>query len=152
VLAEAQSGTKGSNNKLRRRHVAAGGGYKVLIVSEEHSNSEPLAKVFFLRGNPVRTAYTAEQAIEIVAAWGPDLAIIDVVLPKMNGIDLAVLLRENYPACHVLLVSGQLLTSTLAEQMAETGHPLSILAKPVAVNDLLETATTLLSAKLKPDA
>ena len=48
----------------------ATGGYKVLIVSEEHANSQSLAQVFSLRGNNIRTAYTAEQAIEIVAAWG----------------------------------------------------------------------------------
>ena len=131
-------------------HVA--GGYKVLIVSEEHSNSESLAQVFSLRGNAVRTAYTAEQAIEIVAAWTPGLVIVDVVLPKMSGIDLAVLLRETCPSCHILMVSGQLVTLALTEQGAENGHLLSILAKPMAVNDLLETATTLLSAKAKPDA
>lgn len=128
------------------------GGYKVLIVSEQHSNSESLAQVFSLRGNSIRTAYTAEQAIEIVAAWRPGLAIVDVVLPRMNGIDLAVLLRETCPSCHVLLVSGQLVTLALADQKPENGHLLNILARPMAVNDLLETATTLLSAKAKPDA
>jgi DNA-binding NtrC family response regulator len=132
--------------------VNATGGYKVLIVSEEHANSESLAQVFSLRGNNIRTAYTAEQAIEIVAAWGPGIAIIDVALPKMSGIDLAVLLRETCPSCHVLLVSGQLVTSALAGQKPENGYLLNILAKPMAVNDLLETATTLLSARSKPDA
>jgi DNA-binding NtrC family response regulator len=132
--------------------VNAAGGYKVLIVSEEHSNSESLAQVFSLRGNNIRTAYTAEQAIEIVASWRPGLAIIDVVLPKMSGIDLALLLRETCSSCHVLLVSGQLVTSALAGQKPENGHLLNILAKPMAVNDLLETATTLLSARAKPDA
>jgi CheY-like chemotaxis protein len=132
--------------------VNVAGGYKVLIVSEEHINSVSLAELFSFRGNPVRTAYTAEQAIETVAAWGPDLAIIDVVLPKMSGIDLAVLLRETYPFCHILLVSGQLVTSALADEEDRKGYLLNTPAKPMAVNDLLETATALLSAKAKPDA
>lgn len=125
---------------------------KVLIVDDEHAISDSLAKIFVLRGYLVKTAYSAEQAIEIIAAWEPSLAIVDVVLPKMNGIDLAILLRENYPACNVLLVSGQLITSELADEAAQKGHTFDILAKPVPLPDLLETAAALLSAKAKPDA
>lgn len=127
-------------------------GYKVLVVDDEHAISDSLARIFSLRGYVVRTAYSAEQAIEIVAEWRPALAIVDVVLPKMSGIDLAILLRENHPSCHVLLVSGQLATSDLAEEAAQNGHIFNILAKPVPLHDLLETASTLLSAKRKPDA
>ncbi|MGB6191887.1 MAG: response regulator [Terracidiphilus sp.] len=126
--------------------------YKVLIVDDEHAISDSLAKIFVLRGYMVKTAYSAEQAIEIIAAWEPALAIVDVVLPKMTGIDLAILLRENYPLCNVLLVSGQLITSELADEAAQKGHTFDILAKPVPLPDLLETAAALLSAKAKPDA
>ena len=126
--------------------------YKVLIVDDEHAISDSLAQIFTLRGYMVRTAYSAEQAIEIVAEWKPALAILDVVLPKMSGIDLAILLREHYPSCHVLLVSGQLVTSDLADQAAQAGHVFDILAKPVPLPDLLETASALLSAKSKLDA
>ncbi len=126
--------------------------HKVLIVDDEHAISDSLAKIFVLRGYMVKTAYSAEQAIEIIVAWEPALAIVDVVLPKMSGIDLAILLRENYPLCNVLLVSGQLITSELADEAALKGHTFDILAKPVPLPDLLETAAALLSAKVKTDA
>ncbi len=126
--------------------------HKVLIVDDEHAISDSLAQIFVLRGYMVKTAYSAEQAIEIIAAWEPGLAIVDVVLPKMSGIDLAILLRENYPSCNVLLVSGQLITSELADEAAQKGHTFDILAKPVPLVDLLESAAALLSAKAKTDA
>jgi DNA-binding NtrC family response regulator len=126
--------------------------HKVLIVDDEHAISDSLAQIFLLRGYLVRTAYSAEQALEILAEWRPSLAILDVVLPKMSGIDLAILIKENYPSCHVLLVSGQLVTSDLAEEAAQNGHVFNILAKPVPLPDLLETASALLSAKRKQDA
>ena len=130
----------------------ASSNHKVLIVDDEHAISDSLAQIFLLRGYMVKTAYSAEQAIEIVATWEPSLAIVDVVLPRMSGIDLAILLREHYPFCNVLLVSGQLITSELADEAAEKGHTFDILAKPVPLPDLLETAAALLSAKAKPDA
>lgn len=126
--------------------------HKVLIVDDEHAISDSLAEIFMLRGYMVRAAYSAEQAIEIISEWEPALAIVDVVLPKMTGIDLAIMLREHYPFCHVLLVSGQLITSELADEAAQKGHTFDILAKPVPLPDLLETAAALLSAKSKPDA
>ena len=55
------------------------------------------------RGSP----YSAEGAIDILSTWQPEVAILDVVLPRMNGIDLAIVVRENYPQCQVLLFSGQ---------------------------------------------
>ena len=129
------------------------GAYRVLIVGDEHSHSESLAEIFSMRGNLVKTAYCAEQAIEIVVAWKPALAIVDVVLPKMNGIDLAVLIQENQPSCHVILVSGRLIaTAELEQEMTANGSFFNILAKPMPVNELLETASALLSPKAKPDA
>jgi DNA-binding NtrC family response regulator len=128
------------------------GNHRVLIVDDEHAISDSLAQIFVLRGYSVKTAYSAEQAIEIVSTWEPSLAILDVVLPKMSGIDLAILLQEHYPFCHVLLVSGQLVTSELADEAAQKGHSFDILAKPVPLPDLLETAAALLSAKAKTDS
>jgi DNA-binding NtrC family response regulator len=128
------------------------GEYKVLIVGDDHSHSETLAHIFSMRGYLVRTAYCAEQAIETLAAWEPALAIVDIVLPQMNGIDLAILIREHLPACNVLLISGRLISTSEAEESADNAHLLNTLVKPIPVNDLLETASALLSAKTKPDA
>jgi DNA-binding response OmpR family regulator len=62
--------------------------HRVLIVDDERTTADTLALVFSSGGYETQTAYTTEQAIEVVAEWLPDLAIIDVVLPQTNGIDL----------------------------------------------------------------
>jgi CheY-like chemotaxis protein len=89
------------------------GGHKVLVVDDERTIADTLATIFSKRGYDTRKAYSAEQALEIVAQWPPDLAILDVVLPKMYGIDLAILLAEKLPKCETLLFSGQALTADL---------------------------------------
>jgi DNA-binding response OmpR family regulator len=68
---------------------------KVLIVDDEKNIGESLAAIFTSRGYESKTAVSAEQAVEIIAGWEPDLAILDVGLPKMNGIDLAIALKNG---------------------------------------------------------
>jgi DNA-binding response OmpR family regulator len=95
--------------------------HKVLIVDDERTIADMLALIFSSGGYETQTAYTAEQAIEIVAEWLPDLAIIDVVLPQINGIDLAILLTAQCPACRLMLFSGQSVTVDLLAEAATKG-------------------------------
>jgi DNA-binding NtrC family response regulator len=120
---------------------------KILLVDDERTIADTLAQIFSTNGYEARAAYSAEQAIEITAEWMPDLAIIDVVLPRMNGIDLAVLLTAQCPACRLLLFSGQSITADLLAEAVTKGHTFDILAKPVHPALLLETAGNLLVPK-----
>jgi len=88
----------------------------ILIVEDEASIADTLAVILSTRGYAVQVAYSAEKAIEIIAVWRPDLAIVDVMLPQMNGIDFSIVLKDNYPGCNIILFSGQPDTSALLEE------------------------------------
>ena len=117
---------------------------KVLVIDDERSISDTLAKIFSANGYEARAAYTAEQAAQIVREWLPDLVIIDVVLPGMNGIEFASMLTEQYPRCRLLLLSGDTRTGDLLADAATKGQAFDILAKPVHPTVILETAEKLL--------
>lgn len=120
--------------------------HKILIVDDERTIADTLAVIFSKSDYDTRAAYSAEQAIETIADWLPDLAVIDVVLPGMHGIDLAILLRAQCPTCRLLLFSGQSLTVDLLADAATKGYKFDILAKPVHPTVMLETALNLLVA------
>ena len=122
-----------------------GGNSKVLIVDDEKNICESLAAIFTSRGFESKVALSAEKAVEIIAEWQPDLAILDVGLPKMNGIELAIALKNGHPSCRVLLFSGQPNTTDLLEQAEADGHLLEILATPVHPTVMLDRAAHLLS-------
>lgn len=103
----------------------------ILIVDDDPAITETLTAIFERHGYEVQCADSAETAIEIIAAWEPDLAILDVMLPRMNGIDLALVLKANRPACHLVLFSGHQGTQALMEEAAKKGNMFEILAKPV---------------------
>ncbi|HYK35009.1 response regulator [Alloacidobacterium sp.] len=118
---------------------------KVLIVDDEQQISDSLGQIFSSRGYEVWVTYSAEQAIDVIAQWQPDLAILDVMLPQMNGIDLAIVMKSNYPSCQFLLFSGHPGTAQVAEEAAKKGHVFDILTKPVPPALLLEAAANMLS-------
>jgi DNA-binding NtrC family response regulator len=120
--------------------------HRVLIVDDERTIADTLVLIFSANGYETRASYSAEQALEIVAEWLPDLAILDVVLPKMNGVDLAILLATHSPTCRILLLSGQSLTSDILAEAATRGYKFDILAKPTHPTAMLETALDLLIA------
>jgi CheY-like chemotaxis protein len=116
-----------------------------LIVDDERIVADTLGVIFTEKGYDVRAAHSAEQALEIVAEWPPDLAILDVVLPKMHGIDLAILLREQLPSCQTLLFSGQAFTDDLLSEFEKRGYNFALLRKPIHPSSLLNTAAKLLT-------
>lgn len=113
---------------------------RILIVDDEAAIADTLVLIFQLQHYEMRVAYSAEQAIEVIAEWRPDLAILDVMLPEMNGIDLAIVIKANYPCCHVLLFSGHANTAMLLEEAGRKGYQFEVLAKPVHPSLMLERA------------
>lgn len=110
---------------------------RILILDDEPSVAETLALVFSTRGYEVQVAYSAEAGIEIISRWPPELAIVDVILPGMNGIDFSIILRENYPSCRILLFSGQPDSGAILEESLKKGHDFLVLAKPLHPSVLL---------------
>jgi CheY-like chemotaxis protein len=126
------------------------GSRKILIVDDEPTIADTLALIFASSGYEARNAYSAEQALEMLENWRPDLAIIDVVLPGMNGIEFAIFLKASYKDCQFLLFSGQPGTSRLLEEAKKKGHLFEILAKPLHPTFMLATVSEMLTACQDP--
>jgi CheY-like chemotaxis protein len=126
------------------------GGRRILIVDDEANIADTLALIFKMQRYDVRVTYSAEGAIELIAEWRPDLAVLDVMLPGMNGIDLAIVIKANYPACHVLLFSGHANTAMLLEEAGKKGHQFEVMAKPVYPDLMLERVFELLTMPDEP--
>ena len=123
---------------------------RILIVEDEQVVADTLAQILAAHGYEVRVAYSAEEAIPILSDWSPNLALLDVILPKMNGIDFALIVRKDKPRCGVLLVSGQPTVEQLLQKARDEGHSFDILAKPIHPTVILNTISNLLAAGPEP--
>ncbi len=119
---------------------------RILVLDDEETIADTLTLIFRSNGYEARSAYSAEQALEMLEQWPPDVAIVDVVLPGMNGIEFAIFLKASYPEIHFLLFSGQPGTSGMLEEAKRKGHLFEILAKPLHPTFMLATVANMLSS------
>jgi DNA-binding response OmpR family regulator len=117
---------------------------KVLIVDDEPAIADTLQTIFSEALYEARAVYSAQQAIDEAKEWSPDLVIVDVILPCMNGIDLAVLLHALCPDARVLLFSGQTAASDLLDQARKGGNQFDMVPGPLDSHALVNFASRLL--------
>ena len=110
---------------------------KVLVLDDERVIADTLAIILNQNGFDALAVYTGTGAVEQARNLHPDLIITDVIMPDMNGIEVAINIRTFLPKCKILLFSGQAATADLLESARARGHEFEILAKPVHPQDLL---------------
>lgn len=113
---------------------------RVLIVDDAHTITDTLKIIFSNAGYSAQAAYSAEEALPLIAEWNPQLLIVDVHLPGMNGIDLAIRVKAEYPICDLLLFSGNSGAVELLESARQRGYNFDVLPKPVPPDDFLNLA------------
>jgi CheY-like chemotaxis protein len=72
-----------------------GGKVRALVVDDEASIRNLLARFFARRGFEVSTAADGAQALEMIHADPPDILVMDLYMPKINGHEVLKRLREN---------------------------------------------------------
>ena len=68
---------------------------KILIVEDERSLLEALVRKFSSEGFTVFEAKNGEEGLEVALKEHPDLILLDIVMPKMDGITMLHKLRED---------------------------------------------------------
>jgi DNA-binding NtrC family response regulator len=76
------------------------------------------------------------KALEASRSQTPELLISDVIMPEINGIELAIQLLQICPECRVLLFSGQANTQGLLDTARASGNDFEIMSKPIHPSDL----------------
>jgi signal transduction histidine kinase len=78
---------------------------KVLIVDDNRDGAESLAMLLSVDGHEVRFACDAEQGLALAESFNPEVALLDIGLPKLNGYELAKRLRKSRSAATLKLVA-----------------------------------------------
>jgi len=68
---------------------------RILVVDDNVDSAESLTVLLGLTGNETRTAYDGLEALEEAASFRPDVILLDIGLPELNGYDVARKIREQ---------------------------------------------------------
>ncbi len=104
---------------------------RVLIVDDQQLIADSLAEILSNAGFEALAAYDGWEALEIARRLHPDWLLSDVLMPRMNGIELAIAFRNQYPKTAILLFSGQAGISEILQDGKNRGYEFELIAKPI---------------------
>jgi UDP-3-O-acyl N-acetylglucosamine deacetylase len=110
---------------------------KVLIVDDEESVVQSIAGVLEDEGFRVAKAKSGEEAIKVFQEEEPDVTLLDIWMPGMDGIEVLKRLKWIAPECQVIMISGHATIST-AMTAVKLGA-FDFIEKPLSLDILLMT-------------
>ncbi len=79
--------------------------YRILVADDLADSADSLAMLLQLEGHEVRVAYDGEQALALAESFRPDVALLDVGMPKLNGLEVCGRIREQHWGQRMTLVA-----------------------------------------------
>lgn len=110
---------------------------KILVVDDEVKMCFTLTKLFELCHYPVAVAHDGLEALEKIDSFQPNCILLDIRMPKMNGVDVLKKVKQEHPEIVVLMTTA-VVSEESREECLKAGAA-EYLIKPIDFKTLLET-------------
>ncbi|MEC4717874.1 response regulator [Noviherbaspirillum sp. CPCC 100848] len=141
LLAAAPAAPQAATAEVDPRKLA----YRILVVDDNHDAAEIISELLRISGHEVMTVHTGKDALAMAASFLPDIAILDLGLPDMDGTTVAAKLRQMPEASKASLIAltgyGKPADIERTQAAGFDDH----LVKPVKFDHLMETIARLRS-------
>ena len=97
-MADINSTTAAAVTPIPRR-------FRILVVDDNHDSALSLAMMLSIMGHETRTAHDGESAVETAESFLPDVVLLDIGLPKLNGYEVAQRIREESWGASMFLIA-----------------------------------------------
>jgi two-component system, response regulator, stage 0 sporulation protein F len=117
---------------------------KILLCDDDERITHTLEGFFLAKGYDMVTSFTGEDAIRKVSSDKPDLVIMDLKLPGMNGAEVSKKIKEMEPDTKIIVLSG--FKEEYSEELAKV--PVDhVMEKPVNMRELTQTISDMLAGR-----
>jgi CheY-like chemotaxis protein len=117
-------------------HTVLGPARRILVVDDNRDGAESMADMLRLLGHEAATAHDGLEAVERAEAFHPDLILMDVGMPRLNGLDATRRIREQPWGRDLAIIAltgwGQENDRERSREAGCDGH----LVKPVGLSEL----------------
>jgi len=111
--------------------------YSVLVVDDEDLTLRTVSRGLRQEGFEVFTAASGEDALSVFAQEKPDLTLLDIVLPGIDGVEVLRRLKQANPAAIILMMSAYHMVDRAVEAMKLGAY--DYLIKPFHLADMIAT-------------
>ncbi len=118
---------------------------KILIIDDNKPLHDLFRDFFQNMGYQAETADNGCEGIEKYCAMKPDIVLMDIHMPVMNGYESSMGIKCFDPKAKILMITG-FPHDPLAEKSLNEGHVLSVLIKPFDLKNLFKRVNSTLSA------
>ena len=117
----------------------------VLIVDDEPGMREMVKQLLLNEGYHVLEASNGKHAMEFLKNESPELVITDIIMEEMDGVEIILEIRENYPDIKIIAMSGgsKISSEDYLESTSDLGAD-RIFNKPFALSDMLNAIKELI--------
>ncbi|MEO8566987.1 MAG: ATP-binding protein [Betaproteobacteria bacterium] len=119
---------------------------RILVVDDNHDSANSLAELLKLTGNETHTAFDGLEAVETAATFRPDVVLLDIGLPRMNGYEAARRIRDQPWGKNIVLLAlsgwGQDEDRQKSKDAGFNDHLLKPVSYPVLLNVLSTSANS----------
>jgi DNA-binding response OmpR family regulator len=110
---------------------------KLLLVDDEENFVNTLAERMKMRDVPSKVVFNGEQALEAVQTDTPDVMVLDLRMPGIDGMDVLRKVRKTHPNVQVIILTGH--GTDLDEEEAKQLGAFHYHKKPIDIDALLST-------------
>jgi len=120
--------------------------FKVLLVDDEEELVTALAERLQMRGMETSVVYSGEQALHVIPDKVPDVILLDLKMPGMDGLEVLRRVKKTHPPIQVVILTGH--GSDKDAESATRLGAFGYLRKPVDINELVQTLDRAYQQKL----
>jgi two-component system, sensor histidine kinase len=121
--------------------------WRVLIIDDGARTREMYSMLLRKRGHEVESAPDGASGIELVEKFQPEIILLDVGMPRLNGFDTCIKIRELPRGKDIAIIAVTGWAQDEVQERADQAGFDGILVKPVGVQQILELASTLRAGK-----
>jgi CheY-like chemotaxis protein len=127
-----------------------GSALRVLVVDDNVPSADTMAMLMKELGHDVRTAYDGPKSLETAIAYRPDVVLLDIGLPGMNGYDVAKRIRQEPDLQDIVLIAVTGYGQASDRQHSQAAGFDHHLVKPADITQVEQILATVSEDKTRP--
>ena len=121
--------------------------FRVLLVDDETDFVQALAERLKMRDLPADTVYDGEEALSFVEGQEPDVMVLDLKMPGIDGMEVLRQVKKSYPNIQVIILTGH--GTEKDEEEARRLGAFDYLKKPVSLDVLIKKMKQAVKQKME---